>query len=97
MTKYAYGSSYYYSDGKWLPGLSVSSNPNPDLRWEKSTEFNVGLDWSVLDNRLGGSIDVYNKKTTDLLFGTQFQLLRTYSIQLWLMRVLYEIKVSKLL
>lgn len=68
LTKYAYGSSYYYSDGKWLPGLSVSSNPNPDLRWEKSTEFNVGLDWSVLDNRLGGSIDVYNKKTTDLLF-----------------------------
>lgn len=66
LTKYAYGSSYYYSDGKWLPGLSVSSNPN--LRWEKSTEFNVGLDWSVLDNRLGGSIDVYNKKTTDLLF-----------------------------
>lgn len=68
LTKYAYGNSYYYSDGKWLPGLSVSSNPNPDLRWEKSTEFNVGLDWSVLDNRLGGSIDVYNKKTTDLLF-----------------------------
>lgn len=68
LTKYAYGSSYYYSDGKWLPGLSVSSNPNPDLRWEKSTGFNVGLDWSVLDNRLGGSIDVYNKKTTDLLF-----------------------------
>lgn len=28
----------------------------------------MGLDWSVLDNRLGGSIDVYNKKTTDLLF-----------------------------
>lgn len=68
LTKYAYGSSYYYSDGKWLPGLSVSSNPNPDLRWEKSTEFNVGLDWSVLDNRLGGSVTVYNKKTTDLLF-----------------------------
>lgn len=68
LTKYTYGSSYYYSDGKWLPGLSVSSNPIPDLRWEKSTEFNVGLDWSVLDNRLGGSIDLYNKKTTDLLF-----------------------------
>lgn len=68
LTKYTYGDSYYYSDGSWLPGLSVSSNPNPDLKWEKSTEFNVGLDWSVLDDRLGGSIDVYNKKTTDLLF-----------------------------
>lgn len=68
LTKYTYGSSYYYSNGTWLPGLSVSSNPNPDLKWEKSTEFNVGLDWSLLDDRLGGSIDVYNKKTTDLLF-----------------------------
>lgn len=70
LTRYNYGSAYYYNDasGKWLPGLEVSSNPNPDLKWEKSTEFNVGLDWSVLDNRLSGSIDVYNKKTTDLLF-----------------------------
>lgn len=68
LTKYTYGSSYYYSGGEWLPGLSVTSNPNPDLKWEKSTEFNVGLDWSVLDDRLGGSIDVYTKKTTDLLF-----------------------------
>ena len=68
LTKYAYGSSYYYSNGTWLPGLSVSSNPNPDLKWEKSTEFNVGLDWSLFNDRLGGSIDFYNKKTTDLLF-----------------------------
>ena len=70
LTTYNYGSSYYYDNasGSWLPGLEVASNPNPDLRWEKSTEFNVGLDWSVLDDRLGGSIDVYNKKTTDLLF-----------------------------
>lgn len=68
LTKYTYGSSYYYSGGEWLPGLSVTSNPNPDLKWEKSTEFNVGLDWSVLNERLGGSIDMYTKKTTDLLF-----------------------------
>ena len=68
LTRYVYGNSYYYSGGTWLPGLEVESNPNPDLKWEKSTEFNVGLDWSVLDGRLGGSIDLYSKKTTDLLF-----------------------------
>lgn len=68
LTKYVYGNSYYYSNGTWLPGLEVESNPNPDLKWEKSAEFNIGLDWSVLDDRLGGSIDLYNKKTTDLLF-----------------------------
>ncbi len=68
LTKYNYGTNYFYSNGEWLQGLEVASNPNPDLKWEKSTEFNVGLDWSLFDDRLGGSIDVYNKKTTDLLF-----------------------------
>lgn len=67
LTRYAYET--YYKDGDtWKQGLKVQSNPNAKLKWEKSTEFNVGLDWSVLDDRLGGSIDVYNKKTTDLLF-----------------------------
>lgn len=70
LTRYNYGSTYYYDNatGTWLPGLDIASNPNPDLRWEKSTEFNVGLDWSFFNDRFGGSIDVYNKKTTDLLF-----------------------------
>ena len=39
-----------------------------DLKWEKSTEYNIGLDFSVLNDRLGGSVDIYRKKTTDLLF-----------------------------
>lgn len=34
----------------------------------KSTEYNIGLDFSVLNDRLGGSVDIYRKKTTDLLF-----------------------------
>lgn len=68
LTRYNYGSSYYYSDGKWKPGLDIASNPNPYLKWEKSAEINVGLDFSVLDGRLSGSIDWYNKRTSDMLF-----------------------------
>lgn len=68
LTRYNYGSSYYYDKGTWKPGLEVASNPNPDLKWEKSTEYNIGLDFSVLNDRLGGSVDIYRKKTTDLLF-----------------------------
>ena len=68
LTKYTFGGSYYYDEGSWKPGLSISSNPNPDIKWEKSGEFNVGLDWSVLGGRLGGSIDFYNKTTKDLLW-----------------------------
>ncbi|MGQ1891093.1 SusC/RagA family TonB-linked outer membrane protein [Thermophagus sp. OGC60D27] len=68
LTRYSLGSSYYYEDGEWKPGLEVSSNPNPDLKWEKSKEINIGLDFSVLDDRLGGAIDVYNKETSDMLW-----------------------------
>ena len=68
LTRYALGSSYYYEDGVWKPGLVVASNPNPDLKWEKSGEVNIGLDISVLNDRLGASVDVYNKKTTDMLW-----------------------------
>ncbi|NII24228.1 SusC/RagA family TonB-linked outer membrane protein [Pseudoflavitalea sp. X16] len=41
---------------------------NPDLKWETSTAVNVGLDFSILGDRLFGSLDYFNKKTTDLLF-----------------------------
>jgi TonB-linked SusC/RagA family outer membrane protein len=68
LTRYNFGSSYYYEDGEWKPGLEIASNPNPDLKWEKSAEVNIGLDYSLLENRLGGSIDVYNKKTSDMLW-----------------------------
>ncbi len=41
---------------------------NPDLRWESTTQINVGVDWGVADNRLRGSVDYYRKNTNDLLF-----------------------------
>jgi len=41
---------------------------NPDITWETTTNFNVGLEFGLFNNRLTGSIDYYNKKTTDLLF-----------------------------
>ena len=68
LTRYNYGSSYYYSNGEWKQGLDVASNPNPDLKWEKTSEWNIGIDWSVLDGRLSGSIDWYYSKTSDMLF-----------------------------
>jgi len=58
----------FFSDGKWVKGLVPASNPNPDLRWEKSKELNIGLDFSLLKNRLSGTIDVYKKNTSDLLW-----------------------------
>tara|TARA_R110000868_G_scaffold98706_6_gene271846 strand:- start:13962 stop:17036 length:3075 start_codon:yes stop_codon:yes gene_type:complete len=42
-------------------------NPNPDLKWETKKEFNVGLDFGLFSNRLTGALDVYSRKTEDLL------------------------------
>lgn len=40
---------------------------NPDLKWEESTTFNVGLDFAILDYRISGTVDYYNRVTNDLL------------------------------
>ena len=68
LTTWALGSPYYYDNGTWKQGLKVDQNPNPDLKWEKSTEYNIGLDFAVLGDRIWGSIDLYRKKTVDMLW-----------------------------
>lgn len=52
---------------------------NPNLKWEKTTSYNVGFDFSFLNGRLGGSLDLYHKKTTDLLNDRQLPSLIGYS------------------
>jgi len=41
---------------------------NPDLKWESSKQLNIGVDFSVLDNRISGNVDYFNKNTSNLLF-----------------------------
>lgn len=55
-------------DGQWAQSLKVSQNTNKKLKWETTQEINIGLDWSILNELLSGSIDAYNKKTKDLLY-----------------------------
>lgn len=49
------------------PGTSLVSFANPDLKWEQTSQTNVGLDFGFMDYRLNGSLDIYHKTTTDLL------------------------------
>ena len=58
LTTWALGTPYYYDNGTWKQGLKVDQNPNPDLKWEKSTEYNIGIDFAVLGDRIWGSIDL---------------------------------------
>jgi TonB-linked SusC/RagA family outer membrane protein len=61
------GGAYIYPDGVWRQTYGPNTNPNPDLRWEKKAEWNFGIDYSFFKGRLGGSIDVFSRKTTDLI------------------------------
>ena len=60
---YKYGST----SQEVLNALQVSRLGNPNLEWEKTSSWNFGIDFSVLDRRLSGSIDVYHKRTHDMI------------------------------
>ena len=48
--------------------LAAASNANPDLKWERTAMLNIGLDFSFFGGRLGGTIEYYDKRTSDLIY-----------------------------
>lgn len=59
---------YVLVNGIWVRTLIPTQNPNFDLRWEEKHETNFGVDFSLLKNRISGSIDYYIRKIDGLLF-----------------------------
>jgi hypothetical protein len=59
---------YAYFGNDKVATWSLATVPNPDLKWETKHEINVGVDFSLLNGRLGGTIDYYNRTTRDLLY-----------------------------
>src|SRR5438105_1042194 len=59
---------FVLSNGTWIQTLTPTQNANPDLKWEEKRETNIGLDFSMLNNRISGSIDLYNRQIHNLLF-----------------------------
>ena len=62
------GGGVYPQDDIYYETYGPARNPNPDLRWEQKAEWNFGLDFGLLNNRISGALDVYNRETKDLLF-----------------------------
>jgi len=63
------GDGYLFGDGATAEqGQYVSRLPNPDLKWETTASFNVGADFSLLNNRLNGTLEYYTANTYDLLY-----------------------------
>jgi iron complex outermembrane receptor protein len=57
-----------YFGGNPITNFNITQNVNKDLRWETRKQYNVGLDFAVLDSRLSGSLDAFTATTDNLLF-----------------------------
>ena len=64
----SYGGYPIPGTGVWAPCYGPTNNGNPDLKWEQKKEFNVGLDFSLFNDRLWGKFDWYTRNVDDLLF-----------------------------
>ncbi|MEI8048591.1 MAG: SusC/RagA family TonB-linked outer membrane protein [Bacteroidota bacterium] len=53
--------------GQQVVSFQPAWNANPDLKWERTAEVNIGVDFAFLNNRFSGSLEVYQKNTSDLL------------------------------
>jgi TonB-linked SusC/RagA family outer membrane protein len=77
--------SYFFQFGTgdpfvgYLPGTQL---PNPDLKWETTTSFNAGIDFSILKDRIGGTIEYYHSLTSDLLMERSINQTTGYTSQL---------------
>jgi iron complex outermembrane receptor protein len=56
-----------YFNGALIPGITYLRTPNPDIKWETTMQTNLGLDFGLFNNRVSGTIDLFNKKTKDVL------------------------------
>lgn len=61
------GFGQYYYQGSFFTVWGASQNVNPDLRWEKGINWNIGVDFAFFGNRLSGSINYFNRTQKDLL------------------------------
>src|SRR5690606_30568528 len=57
----------YFYDGVEYSGIAFDQLPDRNVKWETTEEYDLGLDYGFINNRLTGEIDYYHKKTTDAL------------------------------
>ena len=64
LSKGLYGATRTYNGGA---GIGPTQLANPDLKWERREEWNVGMDYGFFNNRVTGSVDIYRRNNNDLL------------------------------
>ncbi|KAF2515592.1 SusC/RagA family TonB-linked outer membrane protein [Flavobacterium foetidum] len=63
--------TFYAAGANVVSGWQSENLANPDLTWEKTREYNLGLDFGFLKNRISGTIDVYDRLSEDLIYKQQ--------------------------
>lgn len=58
----------FYYNGQQIGAYGPNQAANPDLKWEKTSTANIGIDFTILKGKVSASVDVYDKKTTDMIF-----------------------------
>ena len=68
---FRYTNVYALSNGFGRPGaVPTGIEGNPNITWETNANFNIGLEFALFDNRLSGSVEFFNRKTTDMLYSS---------------------------
>lgn len=62
----SFDNSFTFDGTTVINGVTTTRTPNPDLKWEVTEQFNVGMDWSILNGKISGTFDYFDKSTTDL-------------------------------
>ncbi len=65
--RYDNGGFFLYN-GSYIRAIGPKQNPNPDLKWEKTGMLNLGTDFGLFNGKIQGSVEVYSKKTSDLIW-----------------------------
>lgn len=91
-----YGVAYYTNGKEVISGLSPGSTVgNPNVKWEKTSTFNLGLDFGFFHGRLNGSLDYYVNKSSNLLIQNRILLQQVTHISIRTLRR-YATAVSRL-
>ncbi len=59
---------HFFYNGEFIQAYAPIRNDNPDLKWEVKKEMDIGLDFFMLDYKIGGSIDYYSSTSSDLMY-----------------------------
>lgn len=78
------GRDFYAGNETWLQPYGPNRNANPDLKWERKSEVDIGLDFALFNNRLTGTMDYYTRSTADLIFNVNVPVPPNLATTTWL-------------